>query len=369
MDFIEKLPTSDGYDSILVVVDRLTKLAIFVPTTTSLSARGLADLFVRHVFSKHGVPVDIVSDRGTKFTSAFWSSLSAALGIKQNLSTAYHLQTDGQTERVNQVLEQYLHLYVNYDQDNWAALLPLAEFAYNNAPHSSTNMSPFFATYGYHPTLDIAPRLARAGSAAEHAENLRDLHEHAKKEIAKAIDRFRTAADRGRLPAPDYRVGQHVWLSAENIRTTRPSRKLAERRLGPFRIAEIVSKSAVRLDLPPHLRTIHPVFHVSLLEPVSSDDIPGRRQAPPPPVEAEGELEWEVESILASRLRRRKLYYLVQWSGFTDDNDRTSWEPAANLRNASVLVAEFHRLHPEQPGPSALRQSPRTGRPSEATHT
>jgi transposase InsO family protein len=90
MDFIEKLPTSDSHDSILVVVDRLTKLAIFIPTTTSLSARGLADLFVRHVFSKHGVPVDIVSDRGTKFTSAFWTSLSAALGIKQNLSTAYH---------------------------------------------------------------------------------------------------------------------------------------------------------------------------------------------------------------------------------------------------------------------------------------
>jgi hypothetical protein len=364
MDFIEKLPTSDGHDSILVVVDRLTKLAIFVPTTTSLSARGLADLFVRHVFSKHGVPADIVSDRGTKFTSAFWSSLSAALGIKQNLSTAYHPQTDGQTERVNQVLEQYLRLYVNYDQDNWAALLPLAEFAYNNAPHSSTNMSPFFATYGYHPILDIAPRLARAGSAAEHVEKLHDLHEHAKKEIAKAIERFRTAADRGRIPAPDYRVGQHVWLSAENIRTTRPSRKLAERRLGPFRIAEIVSKSAVRLDLPPHLRTIHPVFHVSLLEPVSGDDIPGRRQVPPPPIEVEGELEWEVESILASRLRHRKLYYLVQWSGFTDDNDRTSWEPATNLWNASALVTEFHRLHPEQPGPSALNRASRTtGRP------
>ena len=126
-------------------------------TTTSLSACGLADLFVCHVISKHGVPVDIVSDRGTKFTSAFWSSLSTALGIKQNLSTAYHPQTDRQMERVNQVLEQYLHLYVNYDQDNWAALLPLAEFAYNNAPHSSTNMSPFFATYGYHLTLDIAP--------------------------------------------------------------------------------------------------------------------------------------------------------------------------------------------------------------------
>jgi hypothetical protein len=191
--------------------------------------------------------------------------------------------------------------------------------------------------------------------------NLRELHEHAKAEIAKAIERFRTAADRSRIPAPDYRIGQRVWLSTENIRTTRPSRKLAERRLGPFRIAEIVSRSAVRLDLPPQLRTIHPVFHVSLLEPVPEDEIQGRRQAPPPPVEVEGELEWEVEAVLASRRRRGKLQYLVQWSGFTDDADRTSWEPAANLQNALALVAEFHRLHPDAPAPAHAHRANRPG--------
>ena len=118
MDFIEQLPPSDGFDTILVVVDRLTKMALFIPTYATDDAPRLASILLTHVFSKHGTPVDIVSDRGKHFVSRFWASLCTLLGIKSNLSTAYHPETDGQTECVNQILKQYLRLYINYEQDN-----------------------------------------------------------------------------------------------------------------------------------------------------------------------------------------------------------------------------------------------------------
>ena len=156
MDFIDQLPLSNGFDSILVIVDRLTKMALFIETTTTVTSEGLAVLFLKHVFAKQGTPRDIVSDRGNKFTSNFWTTLSTSLNITQNLSTAYHPETDGQTERINQIVDTYLRHFINYDQDNWTQHLPLAEFAYNNATHSSTTVSPFFANKGFHPTLDIA---------------------------------------------------------------------------------------------------------------------------------------------------------------------------------------------------------------------
>lgn len=129
-----ELPRSEGYDAIMVVVCRLTKQGIFVPCHTTDKSEDLAKLFIRDVFSQHGLPVDIVSDWGTLFTSKLWNSLCQILGIKQNLSTAYHPQTDGQTERTNQTLEQYLRMFINYDQDDWVEWLPLSEFVFNNTP-------------------------------------------------------------------------------------------------------------------------------------------------------------------------------------------------------------------------------------------
>ncbi|MCU1415826.1 MAG: hypothetical protein JWN80_3166, partial [Microbacteriaceae bacterium] len=200
MDFIEPLPKSGDCDSILVVVDRLTKMGLFIPTTTKLKAEGLAELFIRHVFSKHGVPADIVSDRGSKFTSSFWRSLSEALGIEQSLSTAFHPETDGQTERVNQVLEQYLRLYVSYDQSDWVRLLPLAEFAYNNTPHSSTTLSPFFANKGYNPTGEVAIDQITDHNYIVTAEEIATVHEHCKQEIAIVIERYEANANVKRIP-------------------------------------------------------------------------------------------------------------------------------------------------------------------------
>ncbi|MBW0556661.1 hypothetical protein O181_096376 [Austropuccinia psidii MF-1] len=154
MDFITQLPLSRNFDSILVAVDRFSKMAIFIPTYSAITALDLAHIFISHVFSKYGIPISIVGDRGSLFVSSFWTQLCQQLKISRDLSTAFHPETDGQTERVNQILEQYLWIYVSYHQDDWHTFLPLAEFAYNNAEHSSTKQSPFFTLYGRNPSFD-----------------------------------------------------------------------------------------------------------------------------------------------------------------------------------------------------------------------
>jgi hypothetical protein len=156
MDFIEELPLSNSFNSILVIVDRFTKYTYYILTRTDITAEDLAKLCIKHVFSKHGLPKDIVSNCGSQFTSDYFQALSKAFSVKLNFSTAYHPQTDRQTKRVNQTLEQYLQIYIDYTQDDCANFLPLTEFAYNNTTHSSTKHSPFFLNYGFHPTLDIS---------------------------------------------------------------------------------------------------------------------------------------------------------------------------------------------------------------------
>ncbi|MBW0586394.1 hypothetical protein O181_126109 [Austropuccinia psidii MF-1] len=138
MDFITQFPLSRNFDSILVVVDRFSKMAIFIPNYSTITALDLAQLFISHVFSKDGLPISIVSDRGSLFVSSSWTQLCQQLKISRDLSTAFHPGKEGQTERVNKILEHYLWIYVSYHQDNWNTWHPLSEFAYNNAEHSST---------------------------------------------------------------------------------------------------------------------------------------------------------------------------------------------------------------------------------------
>src|SRR5467141_5025140 len=157
MDFIEQLPPSSVFTAILVVVDHLSKQAIFIPTDDKINAPELAKLFITHVFSKHGVPSHVTSDRGSEFVSHFFRSLGTALDMWLHFTSGFHPEGDGQTERVDQTLEQYLRVYCNYQQDNWSDLLPLAEFAYNNAPSETTGVSPFFCEQRVPPSLGSVP--------------------------------------------------------------------------------------------------------------------------------------------------------------------------------------------------------------------
>ena len=158
MDFIETLPTSSSCDSILVIVDQLSKQGIFILTTIHCTSKDLAMLFIMHMFSKHGVLEHVTSDRGPKFISRFFHSLGKALDMKLHFTSGYYLEGDGQTEQTNQTLERYLWIFCKYQQDNWYTLLLLVEFAYNNTPSATTRISPFFTNKGYHPNLTIHPK-------------------------------------------------------------------------------------------------------------------------------------------------------------------------------------------------------------------
>ena len=351
MDFIEELPMSNGFNSILVVVDRLTKWGIFIPTTTTLNASGLAELLIDNVFAEHGLPVSIISDRGSKFTSKLWAAICAALKVKVSLSTAFHPQTDGQTERVNQVLEHYVRLFTNYKQDDWSTLLQRAAFSYNNSNHSAIQMSPFMANFGYHPrwTNDIA------GSAipivAERIKNLSELHEMCKKNIETANEEYARQYDRKRREQMDINVGDLVLLSTENLRTVRPMKKFDNKYCGPFKVSAKISSTAYMLELPATMKC-HNVFHVSLLKLFQPPTIEGQAYEAPGPIEVDGdEEEWEVKAVVDSRLFRRRLQYLVEWIGYEGTPDAASWQPASDLENSQEMVDDFHAKNPDKPGP------------------
>ena len=358
MDFIVELPESNGFNAILVCVDRFTKMAHFCPTTTNITSEGTADLYLRYVFKLHGLPTDIVSDRGTQFVSRFSKRLYELCKIKHNKSTAYHPQSDGQTERVNQVLEQYLRIFCDYQQDDWNELLPLAEFSYNNAQHASTLVSPFFANYGINPRCSLqvsSPADPAQNPAAEElVERIKTIHQQLRENITSAQAKYKDYHDTHVKEAPPFAVGDLVWLSRKNITTTRPSSKLDYKRLGPYKILEVVgeSKMAFKLDLPPQMK-IHPVFHASLLDSHHANTIPGRTQPPPPAVTVEDVLEYEVKEILDSRVRNSKLEYLVDWVGY-DPHER-SWEPASYLDHAPEEIARYHERYPDRPSAHSIR--------------
>lgn len=347
MDFIEGLPLSDGFDSVLVIVDRLTKMGLFIPTLKTLTTPELAKLFLVHVFSKHGTPSDIVSDRGRHFISRFWASLCELLQIESNLSTAYHPETDGQTEQVNQVLEQYLRIYVNYQQDDWCSFLPLAEFTYNNTAHTATGLTPFFANKGYHPRLTIHANEVPSIPASQTAKDLADVHSYLREQLDITIRQYERATAGRRDPIPPFAVGDLVWLDTRNIKTKRSMKKLDHKRLGPYPITEIVSTHARRLGLPLSLKKIHNIFHVSLLEPHQANPFPGRKEAPPPPVEIDDDLQYEIDEIVDSRVLRGRLYYFVRWQG----HDEITREPADVIQeDAPEAAEEYHLRNPGKPG-------------------
>jgi len=355
MDFITDLPASKSiegaeYDSVLIVVDRFSKMAHFIPTRKDLSTEELAHLVLREIVRIHGLPAKIVTDRGSLFAAEFWGDLMHILRISRDMSTAYHPQTDGQTERLNSLLEQYLRSYINYNQDDWVSWLPLAEFAYNNSCHASIKDSPFRIVYGLDPRMDfLGPSEYGAANldSCSRADQLRDRRALAKESLAKAQAYQKEYYDK-KHTAKTYKEGDLVWLDLRNVKTARPNKKLDLRRWGTCRITEKVGPQSYRLELPAGLQ-IHNVFHVSYLhdhhemEGVNSKAHHSVRDAPPE------QREYHVREIIDSRREGRELQYRVYWQGYDDDEDKT-WEPAANLRHLKKKLHDFHRKNPGKPG-------------------
>lgn len=320
VDLIGELPESNGYNAICVIVDRFSKQIHAIPTTTKLTAEGMARIYRDHVFRLHGLPQKIIHDRGTQFDAKMMKELYKLLHIEGNPSTAYHPQTDGQTERVNQELEQYLRLYVNHRQTDWADWLAIAEFAYNNREHSATKMSPFFAVTGTHPMSFSDIRTSSANIAAEDfAKHIKDVHKTAESNLKKAADDMKRFYDRHAGQEPEYSAGDKVFLDGRNIKTDRPSAKMADKWYGPYEILEKVGASAYRLKLPKTWKKVHPVFNVMMLKPAHEPAFVSQVKPPPPaPILIDDEEHFEVEAIIDSRIHRKRLQFLVKWVGFDE---------------------------------------------------
>src|SRR5258707_2060725 len=207
MDFIEQLPASEGFSAILVVVDQLTKQAIFIPSHDTVNAPQVAQLFLTHVFSKHGVPAHITSDQGSEFVSHFFHSLGKLLQMRLHFTLGYHLEGDRQMEHANQVLEQYLRTYMNYQQDDWATLLLMAKFAYNNAMNAMTGVSPFFVNKGYHLEFTADPQANTSLAKVQtFMADLECIQAELKENITQAQERYQKNADKHRAEAPKLKV-------------------------------------------------------------------------------------------------------------------------------------------------------------------
>lgn len=355
LDFIGPLPICKirgfNYRFILQVVDRLTK-RVWIIAIERPSARDTAEAFLNNIVRFAGLPDSLTSDQGRAFIDKTWKEICYNLQITHKLSTSYHPQTDGQTERANKTLEVYLRHYVNYHQDDWVKHLPIAEFCCNNHVNASTGVTPFFATFGHHPRMDFRPESDQPTSrnVPEFIAHMKDITKQCEEKMTLAQAYQSSFANEKRLPAPRYQVGDRVFLSLKNLALARPSKKLDHIRAGPWRIIKMKTPLVAKLDLPFQLK-IDNNFHVSLLRPAYVG-FPSQHKEVPPPIEIapSGHEVHEVEAVLDSRIRRRKVQYLIRWTG---DNVAT-WEPYEHLDGCRESLIDFHRAYPNAPSSPEL---------------
>jgi len=356
MDFITDLPLSDGHDSIWIIVDRFTKMAHFVPLKSDAKkAPDLARIFLREVWRLHGLPSTIISDRDARFTSKFWETITGILKIKRGMSTAFHPQTDGQTKRVNQSIEPYLHTFCNYEQNNWSEMLPMGEYAYNNSVTTATGLSPFYVNYGFDPRTSWPVEIEAMNPAGRnYAHWMVSVHAFCKKILECTRERMSRHYDKRSKEAPKMKVGDLVMLSSKNLRTWHPSKKLDHKMQGPFEIEKVVSPNTVMFKLSRRWR-LHNVFHVSLQElyrvsSKASHALPDpervRNEADEMDVDVE-EGQWEIDEIMGSSYDQDgNIKYLTKWVGFPEEENWTE-EPLEHfLGSGEGMIRAFHRKHP-----------------------
>lgn len=344
IDLITQLPEANGFNAICVVVCRLTKRARFFPITNQFSAKDLANLLYEKVWTQHGLPLQIISDRGTQFAAEIFQQWCKLLGIESSMSTAYHPQTDGQTERVNQTLEQYLRCYIDELQDDWNIHLVSAEFAYNNASHEGTKNSPFFVEYGRHPR-GIPTIGGIISSDLKEIASTRNLaQEQAKAALLLAAERMKWYYDQNIQKVP-FKVGDSVMLDLRSWK--KHGNKLGAKYYGPLKIIEQLSPVTFKVEWPERVHKIHPVFHASKLIPYNEPEYEVQKPSKPPPLVIDNKEEYEVDKILKSRRtgRSKKLEYYIRWKGYGPNDD--TWEPVENVANAKEAIAKFHELHPK----------------------
>ena len=374
VDYVTPLPESthlgQTFKHVAVVVDRLTKMRHYIATMT-LEAEELADRFIDRVYSIHGLPDSILSDRGTQFVSRFWSTLCKRLSVIRKLTSAFHPQTNAQTERVNAEMEQFLRLYINWAQTDWAKWLPLAEFAGNNAVSSTTGISPFFANYGHHPRMGTEPRtppppdlspaqLREHYKANELADRFQKIWDFAVQQSRRTQERYEDNANKKRVDSLKYRVGDMVLLNTTNLANGRPHAKFSPRWEGPFKVTRAESHT-VHLALPTNMKC-SPVFHVSMVQPWSGKGLPGQNTSSD--VRAndgrvmirtdnqEEHEEWAFEKFIdcAQLGGNSHWHYHVKWK-----TGNPTWEPVSNVIDCEHRLQQFHHENPDKPVPPEVQ--------------
>ncbi len=347
MDFTQGLPTTrSGFDSILTFVDRFSKRPYFVPCHSNITAVNVARLFYNTIFRHHGIPDSIVSDRDPLFTSKFWKELMSILKVRLKMSTANHPQTDGQTEVMNRMIEDYLRIFCNYQQNDWDEHLASAEFAYSSSVFPATGLTLFYMDLGWNPKspLDLmsAPHYIRVQSVEDHRAALEAIFKDAQAAYLASREQERDRIKTKYIP-PTYAVGDQVLLRSsaykDHYSRQRPSTKLNSRRIGPFKILALVGKNAIRLELPDSMK-IYPVVNVSHTTRYEEQPAGICRPVAPPPPPIMGPLgeEYEVESVLQHRRRNRSYEFLVHWKGHPRHD--ASWEPLSNFEDADGTYHE-----------------------------
>ena len=338
MDFITDLPISNGFDSIFIMVDQgLLKGVILCPCNKTINANETTKLYIDNIFIQFGLPDIIISDRGPQFASKVLNSIFEAIRVKHKMSTAFHPQTDGQTECYNQELEAYLRIYCTYKPDEWSNKLSLAQFAHNSRTHEALQKSPFELIYGTKPIA--LPEASEKTNSPVANDCISQLFKSRKEALATHELACIKMKEKMTHYSKPFKVNDKVWLDSKNLRIPYQSRKLALKREGPFLIEEVLGPVTYRLTLPSQWK-IHNIFHACLLTPHKKTDLHGDTETRPPPDLIDGNEEYEVEAILTHwTYKNRQTRYLVKWKGY--DSSENTWEPESNLSNAEEELNDY----------------------------
>ncbi len=312
LDFVTGLPPSQGNPVILVVVDRFSKAARFISLPKLPSAKETAELIMNHVIRVFGIPLYIISDRGPQFSSRFWGAFCKLVGGTASLSSGFHPESNGQTERINQDLETTLRCMVANNPTSWATYIIWAEYAHNTLQSSATRLSPFECKFGYSPPLfPEEESQVNIPSARRFVQRCRQTWRKVRRALLQTSERYQRQANRRRRMAPDFLAGQRVWLATKSLPLRVESRKLSQKYIGPFLIARKVNPVSFRLFHPRSLR-INPTFHVSLLKPVSTSPFAPPHRPPPPPRIIDGQ---PIQSTGYSTPGGSKTHCRILWIG------------------------------------------------------
>jgi len=327
IDFLCGLPDSNGYTVLMVVVDRFSKMFHLIPFKQIPDTKQTADAFLNNIYRLHGLPHDIITDRGPQFTSTLWKDILEELNVKSIVATTDHHETVGQVERCNNFIEQYLRCYSrSFYHDDWSKWIYLAEFVYNNAINESTKESPFFINYGFHPAADDYQTLESIVSKQPYIKDLSEHFNHVREVLLRSKDLYKRAADKKRMVAPSFQKGDKVWIQAPPSFTTEEVPKLAPCKYGPYKVLEVLSNNNYKIDIkhspfPKH----HPIFHISELEPF----IPTPEKFANRPVNGEKIKEIIEISGFRTNYKEKRYEYRVRYKYSL----RNHWVPASEVED------------------------------------